>query len=127
MTGAIKREVEQLEQKMKEDAQTLKHEWAPSSPIPAPRLMCSIEMDMNNRKSETRSDLKGMEMSIEEINNKFTISLGDLRTEIETAKWEATRRGICELSLVFVASLTHSCHLARCHNGCWRRTLHCRW
>jgi hypothetical protein len=75
-------------------------------------------MDMNNRKSETRSDQKTFDISIEvrfagiqlvpkdssltcvrlmpsqEINNKFTISLGDLRTEIEQAKWDATRRAI---------------------------------
>ncbi len=51
-------------------------------------------MDMNNRKSETRSDQKNYDISIEEINNKFTISLGDLRTEIEQAKWDATRRAI---------------------------------
>ncbi|EIW68067.1 hypothetical protein TREMEDRAFT_32707 [Tremella mesenterica DSM 1558] len=79
MAGAIRREVDQLEQKMKEDVGTLKHD---------------IEMDMNNRKSETRSELKGFDIAIEEINNKFTISLGDLRTEIESAKWDATRRAI---------------------------------
>jgi hypothetical protein len=31
---------------------------------------------------------------MQEINNKFTISLGDLKTEIEQAKWDATRRAI---------------------------------
>lgn len=30
----------------------------------------------------------------QELNNKFTISLGDLRTDIEQYKWEATRKGI---------------------------------
>lgn len=55
----------------------------------------SIEMDMNNRNAENRSELKEFDLSIEEINNKFTISLGDLRTEIESAKWDATRRAIC--------------------------------
>lgn len=51
-------------------------------------------MDMNNRKAENRSDQKSLDIDIEEINNKFTISLGDLRTEIESAKWDATRRAI---------------------------------
>lgn len=67
-------------------------------------------MDMNNRKAENRSDQKGYDIAIEvrsvvcmgatltsrpqEINNKFTISLGDLKTEIEQAKWDATRRAI---------------------------------
>lgn len=49
---------------------------------------------MNNRNAENRSELKIFDISIEEINNKFTISLGDLRTEIESAKWDATRRAI---------------------------------
>jgi len=52
---------------------------------------------MNNRNAENRSELKEFDLSIEEINNKFTISLGDLRTEIESAKWDATRRAICKL------------------------------
>lgn len=38
-----------------------------------------------------RPDIRG-----QEINNKFTISLGDLKTEIEQAKWDATRRAISE-------------------------------
>lgn len=59
-------------------------------------------MDMNNRNAENRSELKIFDISIEEINNKFTISLGDLRTEIESAKWDATRRAIGQ-SLPFVS------------------------
>ncbi|ORX37715.1 hypothetical protein BD324DRAFT_564653, partial [Kockovaella imperatae] len=78
-SGAIRREVDQLEQKMKEDVETLRHD---------------IELDTNNRKAETRAELKGFNLDIEEINNKFTISLGDLRTEIEAAKWEQTRRAV---------------------------------
>lgn len=81
---------------------------------------CSIEMDMNNRKSETRSEQKGYDIAIEvsialdssqtprslrfrfrqELNNKFTISIGDLKTEIEQAKWEATRRAISESAMI---------------------------
>jgi len=87
-TSLIRREVDSLSQKLKEDIGTLKHD---------------IEMDMNNRKSETRSDQKTFDISIEEINNKFTISLGDLRTEIEQAKWDATRRAIAIIAgVVFV-------------------------
>ncbi|WVQ79174.1 hypothetical protein IAT38_001270 [Cryptococcus sp. DSM 104549] len=90
MAGAIRREVEGLEQKMKEDIQTLKHD---------------IEMDMNNRKAETRTEMKGFDIYIEEINNKFTISLGDLRTEIESVKWDATRRAISVIVLIVVATV----------------------
>ncbi|KAL7420286.1 hypothetical protein Q5752_005255 [Cryptotrichosporon argae] len=87
MSGAIRREVDGLEQKMKEDIQTLKHD---------------IEMDMNNRKAETRTEMKSFDISIEEINNKFTISLGDLRTELESAKWDATRRAISIIVFVVI-------------------------
>jgi hypothetical protein len=37
-------------------------------------------------------------LHLQEINNKFTISLGDLKTEIEQAKWDATRRAISKWS-----------------------------
>jgi hypothetical protein len=93
--GAIRREVEGLEVKIKEDVQTMKHEYVQSVMISGV-LTISIEMEMNNRKDDTRTEMKGFDMTIEEINNKFTISLGDLRTEIESAKWDATRRAICE-------------------------------
>ncbi|KAK6908706.1 mitochondrial protein [Kwoniella mangroviensis CBS 8886] len=97
MAGAIRREVEGLEQKMKEDVQVLKHD---------------IEMDMNNRKAETRTEMKGFDIYIEEINNKFTISLGDLRTEIESVKWDATRRAISIIILIVVATIAVSTFLA---------------
>ncbi|ODN78547.1 hypothetical protein L202_04163 [Cryptococcus amylolentus CBS 6039] len=90
VAGAIRRDVEGLEQKIKEDIQTLKHD---------------IEMDMNNRKAETRTEMKGFDIYIEEINNKFTISLGDLRTEIESVKWDATRRAISVIILIVVATI----------------------
>ncbi|KAK4684488.1 hypothetical protein P7C73_g5686, partial [Tremellales sp. Uapishka_1] len=88
--GLIRREVEGLEQKLKEDIGTLKHD---------------IEMDMNNRKSETRTEIKAFDIGIEEINNKFTISLGDLRTEIESVKWDATRRAISVIAVIVVVSI----------------------
>ncbi|GFZ49637.1 hypothetical protein JCM24511_07038 [Saitozyma sp. JCM 24511] len=97
MTAAIQREVDSLEQKLKEDVQTLKHD---------------IEMDMGNRKSETRTEMKGFDIAIEEINNKFTISLGDLRTEIESAKWDATRRAISIIVLLVVAGVAVTIYTA---------------
>ncbi|OCF33549.1 mitochondrial protein [Kwoniella heveanensis CBS 569] len=93
MAGAIRREVDGLEQKITEDVQVLKHD---------------IEMDMNNRKAETRTEIKGFDIYIEEINNKFTISLGDLRTEIESVKWDATRRAISIIILIVVATIAIS-------------------
>lgn len=125
MAVAIRREVEQLEQKMQEDIQTLKHEYVIIYFfLFFFAFICSydgdsIEMDMNNRKAETRTEIKGFDINIEvgfpfghingranycqkEINNKFTISLGDLRTEIESVKWDATRRAICEQQLTLM-------------------------
>ncbi|WVR08019.1 hypothetical protein IAU60_005063 [Kwoniella sp. DSM 27419] len=93
VAGAIRREVDGLEQKMTEDVQVLRHD---------------IEMDMNNRKAETRTEMKGFDIYIEEINNKFTISLGDLRTEIESVKWDATRRAISIIVLIVVATIAIS-------------------
>lgn len=64
MSGAIRRGVDSLEQKMREDVQTLKHEWVLTACLL--RLTnFSVEMDMNNRKSETRSEMKGFEIAIE--------------------------------------------------------------
>ncbi|OAC98068.1 hypothetical protein MUCCIDRAFT_17243, partial [Mucor lusitanicus CBS 277.49] len=69
----ITREVDSLEQRLSEGVADMKNE---------------IQMDMNNRKNETREDQKAMDMKIQEINNKFTIRLGDIRTEIEAVRWE---------------------------------------
>lgn len=78
-TATIRREVDQLNAKLKEDIGTLKHD---------------IEMDMNNRKNETRADAKVTDIAIDDISHKFTLTISDLRTEIEQAKWDNTRRGV---------------------------------
>lgn len=62
----IRREVDSLSQKLKEDIGTLKHECVQDVCF----LFCadrlhSIEMDMNNRKAENRSDQKGYDIAIE--------------------------------------------------------------
>ncbi|BEJ12523.1 hypothetical protein CspHIS471_0209830 [Cutaneotrichosporon sp. HIS471] len=67
-----------------------------------------IEIETNNRKDETRSDMKRFDIAREEINNKFTISLGDLRTEIEGAKWDATRRAIAIIVTLVVIGVVVS-------------------
>jgi hypothetical protein len=78
----IIREVDSLEQRLSEGVADMKNE---------------IQMDMNNRKNETREDQKGMDMKIQEINNKFTIRLGDIRTEIEAVRWETIWKGMSKL------------------------------
>ncbi|KAL1413656.1 hypothetical protein Q8F55_001434 [Vanrija albida] len=79
VANAIRREVDGLDQKIKEDVLTMKHD---------------IEIEVNNRKAETTAELKRFDIAVEEINHKFTISLGELRTDIESSKWDATRRAI---------------------------------
>ncbi|WOO76593.1 putative protein [Vanrija pseudolonga] len=79
VANAIRREVDGLDQTIKESVLQMKHD---------------IEIDMNNRKAETTAELKRFDIAVEEINNKFTISLGELRTDIESSKWDATRRAI---------------------------------
>lgn len=85
--SAIRRDLDSVELKMSEDVQTLKHD---------------IELDMGNRKTDQRSEMKQTSITIEEISNRATISIGDLKTEIESAKWEATRRAIAIIVVLVV-------------------------
>lgn len=107
--SAIRRELDAVEIKMAEEMQILKHD---------------IEIEVNDRKTETRSEIKSFDIAIEvsswqvisyrradtfqEINNRATISVGDLKTEIESAKWEATRRAISELVALWDGCQTHT-------------------
>ncbi|KAF8761444.1 hypothetical protein RHS01_01097 [Rhizoctonia solani] len=92
-SNALRREVDALNGKMKEDIATLKHD---------------IDMDINNRKNETRADAKVNEIAIEqELNHRATIKISDLRTEIEQAKWVNVSRGVLGvLSLVSLVIAT---------------------
>lgn len=65
-------------------------------------------MEMDSSKADTRAEMKRYEMGVQEINNKFTISLSDLRTEIESAKWDSTRRAIAVIAIIVVASVVLS-------------------
>ncbi|KAF7726941.1 hypothetical protein EC973_008237 [Apophysomyces ossiformis] len=75
----ITREVENLGQKLREDVATMKNE---------------IMLDMNNRKNETREEQKVIDMRIQEINNKLTVLLGDVRTGLEAVRWETIWKGM---------------------------------
>ncbi|TIB73240.1 hypothetical protein E3Q24_01244 [Wallemia mellicola] len=77
LTTALTREVDGLEQKMKEDVGSLKDD---------------IELDMNNRKDETQSDGKAFEINVQSLNNRITVATGELRTEVERDKWDTTIR-----------------------------------
>lgn len=82
--GSLRREVDALDGKMKEDIQTLKHE---------------IQMEVDSRKNEARTDLKSQDIMVEELLNKSTVSLGDLRTEIEKVKWDNMRQAVMFLGM----------------------------
>ncbi|KAI8385702.1 hypothetical protein BD560DRAFT_363847 [Blakeslea trispora] len=88
----LTREVDGLEQQLNEGVANMKNE---------------IQMDMNNRKNETREDQKDMELKIQEINNKFTIRLGDIRTELEAVRWETIWKGLTGIAFagITIASL----------------------
>ncbi|KAL0079740.1 hypothetical protein J3Q64DRAFT_1810725 [Phycomyces blakesleeanus] len=75
----ITREVEALGQRLNEDVALMKNE---------------VTLDMNNRKNETREEQKAIDMRIQEINNKFTIQLGDVRTDLEAVRWETIWKGM---------------------------------
>lgn len=78
-TFIITREVETLAQQMKEDIDSMKNE---------------ITLDMENRKNETKSDQKEIDMTIQELNSKFTVKLGEVRTGLESTRWETIWKGL---------------------------------
>ncbi|KAG2179470.1 hypothetical protein INT44_006316 [Umbelopsis vinacea] len=84
----ITREVDALAQRLREDTGNMKSE---------------ISLDMNNRKNEVREDQKMIDMRIQEINNKFTISLGDVRTDLEAVRWETIWKGMAGVVVAGVA------------------------
>ena len=54
----------------------------------------SIQLEMDNHRDETRAELNKAEVHLEDIGHRATLSMGDLRTEMERAKWDNSRRGI---------------------------------
>jgi len=81
-SAALRREVDRLDVKMKEDINILKHE---------------IQMDVDSRKSEAKNDLKQQDITIEELFNKALVNISDLRTAVEENKWENMRKAVATL------------------------------
>ncbi|OCH93608.1 hypothetical protein OBBRIDRAFT_811059 [Obba rivulosa] len=86
-TAALRREVDQLDGRMKEDVGALKHE---------------IQMDMESRRNEAKGDLKRMDLQIEEVLNKSLVSLYELRSTMEEVRWENLRKSVAALSAFLV-------------------------
>ncbi|KAG9069899.1 hypothetical protein KI688_009224 [Linnemannia hyalina] len=78
-TEIISREIDSLNQKLREDIANLKND---------------IAIDMNSRKSDVREEQKALEIRIQSMSNHYMAQLGDMRTKMEAAKWEATRKGM---------------------------------
>ncbi|ORX50853.1 hypothetical protein DM01DRAFT_1337453 [Hesseltinella vesiculosa] len=80
----ITREVDALGQRLREDVAVMKND---------------VTLDMNNRKNETQEEQKAIDMKIQEINNKFTIQLGEVRTELEAVRWETIWKGMAGIAV----------------------------
>ncbi|KAH7050639.1 hypothetical protein BKA57DRAFT_384334, partial [Linnemannia elongata] len=78
-TEIISREIDSLNQKLREDIANLKND---------------IAIDMNSRKSDVREEQKALEIRIQSMSNHYMAQLGDMRTKMEAAKWETTRKGM---------------------------------
>ncbi|RXW25217.1 hypothetical protein EST38_g558 [Candolleomyces aberdarensis] len=89
-TAALRREVERLDVKMKEDIGNLKHE---------------IQMELDTRKNEAKADMKQMDISIEELLNRSVVTLSDLRTDVEEKKWQIMRISVLTLAGFVVATI----------------------
>ncbi|KAJ3785102.1 hypothetical protein GGU10DRAFT_269975 [Lentinula aff. detonsa] len=78
-TTALRREVDRLDVKMKEDIATLKHE---------------VQIELDNRKNEVKDEFTRKDIAIEELLNKSIVSISDLRTDVEEVKWDNMRRAV---------------------------------
>ncbi|KAF9170809.1 hypothetical protein BGX21_000502 [Mortierella sp. AD011] len=78
-TEIISREIDSLNQKLREDIANVKND---------------IAIDMNSRKSDVREEQKQLEIRIQSMSNHYMAQLGDMRTKMEAAKWETTRKGM---------------------------------
>ncbi|KAJ7276328.1 hypothetical protein B0H12DRAFT_1005157 [Mycena haematopus] len=94
-TSALRREVDRLDIKMKEDLAILKHE---------------IQIELDTRKNETKTEFKQQDIAIEEILNKAVVNVSDLRTDVEEIKWDNMRRAVVSL-LAFVVVIIVSLEL----------------
>jgi len=87
-TAALRRDVDRLDVKMKEDIGNLKHE---------------IQMELDSRKNEAKADFKQQDIMIEEVLNKAIVNVSDLRTDVEEIKWENMRKAVLSLSAFVLA------------------------
>lgn len=117
VTSTIHREVDALGTQINEDVSNLKHEWVLRFfwwiTGYSPRTF-RIQMELGNRKNEAKNELKRQDIVIEvnhpstplyaglkklqSMYNRTMGSLGDLKTEVEEAKWDNMRKSVGKLS-----------------------------
>ncbi|BGP32094.1 hypothetical protein JCM10296v2_003873 [Rhodotorula toruloides] len=90
LTAILQRETDGLDQKLKEDMR---------------RLASDIQLDMNNRKEETGQELQALDKKVLDLNSKFTMLLGEMRTEAEATRWISTRRAIVAIAVFIVITV----------------------
>ncbi|KAH9853788.1 hypothetical protein C2E23DRAFT_776676 [Lenzites betulinus] len=84
-TSALRREVDTLDGRMREEIAQLKHE---------------IQMDVDSRKNESKDDMKHVELQIEEVLSKALVTIGELKTQVEESRWEKMRAAVGALGLL---------------------------
>ncbi|KAM5535626.1 hypothetical protein V8D89_010613 [Ganoderma adspersum] len=86
-TSALRRETDTLSTRMNEGIVDLKHE---------------IQMDLDSRKSEARSELKRMDMQVEEVLSRALITISELKTQVEESRWEKLKAAVGALAVLSV-------------------------
>ncbi|QSL66519.1 hypothetical protein MERGE_000899 [Pneumocystis wakefieldiae] len=89
-TSNLRKQLETLEQTLKEDLMALKND---------------VAIDVNERKSSNKAEEKNIEIKIHELNNKFTIILGEIRAILEKSKWDTTRYGMFAIFIIAAFAL----------------------
>ncbi|KAF9438057.1 Succinate--CoA ligase [GDP-forming] subunit beta, mitochondrial [Entomortierella beljakovae] len=89
----ISREIDSLNQKLGEDIANVKSD---------------IAIDMNSRKSDVREEQKQLEIRIQSMSNHYMAQIGDMRTKMEAAKWETTRKGMMAIFITAALILLSS-------------------
>ncbi|PIL36755.1 hypothetical protein GSI_00444 [Ganoderma sinense ZZ0214-1] len=65
-------------------------------------------MDLDSRKSEARSELKRMDIEVEEVLSRALITISELKTQVEESRWEKMKAAVAALavlSMVIIISM----------------------
>lgn len=68
-------------------------------------LKADMDMEMNERKNAARVEENHIQLKIQELNHQITRLATYLKSEIETLRWQLTRRGIVAIIVVAVATM----------------------